>query len=149
MATFIPFFFFCFFGPPPKHMEVLRLGIKQELQLPAYTPATAMRDLSRIYDLLHSTRQRRILDPLNKARDRSHILRDTSQVRFHCATGTPLSSFESASVEHQPYAWSERGTKDVVVSSALTELTCQRRRQTVNQFIVDNSGKSCKESKAG
>ena len=29
-------------GPRPRHMEVPRLGVKSELQLPAYTTATAI-----------------------------------------------------------------------------------------------------------
>ena len=60
-----PFFFFFFFlGPHPWHMEVPRLGVQSELQLPAYARATATRDLSRICDLHHSSRQCRILNPL-------------------------------------------------------------------------------------
>ena len=43
------FFVLIFFlGPPLQHMEVPRLGVKSELQLLAYTTATAMWDLSRI-----------------------------------------------------------------------------------------------------
>ena len=61
-------------------MEVPRLGVKSELQLPAYTTAT--QELSQVCD--------RIPDPLSKARDRTRILMDTSQIRFHCAImGTP------------------------------------------------------------
>ena len=37
-------FCFCFLGPHPRHMEVPRLGIQSELQLPAYTTAHAMPD---------------------------------------------------------------------------------------------------------
>ena len=33
-------------GPRPRHMEVPRLGVKSELQLPAYTTATALPDSS-------------------------------------------------------------------------------------------------------
>ena len=33
---------FCFLGPHPLHMEVLRLGIKSELQLKAFATARAM-----------------------------------------------------------------------------------------------------------
>ena len=33
-------------GPHTRHMEVPRLGVEKELQLPAYTTATATRDLS-------------------------------------------------------------------------------------------------------
>ena len=40
------FVFFClvFLGPHPQHMEVLRLGVKLELQLQAYITATATPD---------------------------------------------------------------------------------------------------------
>ena len=63
-------------------MEVPRLEAEPELQLPAYTPATAMQDPSRLCDLPHSSRQRRNLNPLSKARDRTCILVDTSQICF-------------------------------------------------------------------
>ena len=43
------FFFFCLFLGP--HLEVLRLGVKSELQLPAYVTATAMPDPSLICDI--------------------------------------------------------------------------------------------------
>ena len=44
-------------------MEVPRLGIELALQLPAYTTATEMPDLSRICDLYLSSQQPRILNP--------------------------------------------------------------------------------------
>ena len=50
-------------------MEVPRLGDKSGVQLPAYTTATATRDLSHICDLHHSSQQRQILNPLVEARD--------------------------------------------------------------------------------
>ena len=34
-------FFFFFLGPHPQYMEVPRLGVQSELQVPAYTTATA------------------------------------------------------------------------------------------------------------
>jgi len=34
-------FFFSFLGPHPQHRDVPRLGVRSELQLPAYTTATA------------------------------------------------------------------------------------------------------------
>ena len=49
-------------------MEVPRLGVKSELQPPAFTTATAMWDPSCLCDLHHSSRQRQILDPPSKAR---------------------------------------------------------------------------------
>ena len=48
-----------FLGPYPWHMEVPRLGVELELQLPAYTTATATPDLSHVCD-------QRIPDPLIK-----------------------------------------------------------------------------------
>ena len=50
MGTFFFFFFFCFLGQHSWHMEVPNLGIEWEQQLPAFTTATAMPDLSRICD---------------------------------------------------------------------------------------------------
>ena len=38
------FFFFAFLGPHLQHMEIPRLGVQLELQLPAYTTATATQD---------------------------------------------------------------------------------------------------------
>ena len=38
------FLFFVFLGPHSKYMDVPRLGVEWELELPAYTTATAMRD---------------------------------------------------------------------------------------------------------
>ena len=39
------FFFLVFLGLYPQHVEVPRLGVKSELQLPAHIAATAMLDL--------------------------------------------------------------------------------------------------------
>ena len=47
-------------------MEVPRLGINSELQLPAYTTATATPDPRLLCDLHHSSRQRRILNPVSE-----------------------------------------------------------------------------------
>ena len=43
-------------------MEVPRLGVESELQLPAYITATAMQDPSRISDVHHSLWQSQILN---------------------------------------------------------------------------------------
>ena len=78
---FLSFFFFflvCFSGPHLRHMEVPRLGVESELQLPAYTTATATRDPSHVCHLHHSSQQHGILNPLREARDQTW---DTSQVR--------------------------------------------------------------------
>ena len=50
-------------------MEVLRLGVELERQLPAYATAAAMWDLSRVYDLHHHSQHRsQVLNPPTKAR---------------------------------------------------------------------------------
>ena len=48
--------------------------------------ATAMRALSQAYDLHHSSQQCQILNLLSEARDQTHILMNTSQIRFRCTT---------------------------------------------------------------
>ena len=76
-------------GPHLWHMEVARLGVKSELQLPAYLTTTAMPDPSHVCDLHQSSRQCQILNPLSEARDWTHDLKVPSQIHFHCAmTGT-------------------------------------------------------------
>ena len=77
------FFFFFFLGPQLWHMDVPRLGVLLELQLPAYTRATEMPDPNRVCELCHSSQQHQILNPLSNARNRTRVLMDTSQVRYH------------------------------------------------------------------
>ena len=78
----VPLFPF-FLGLYPQHMEVPRLGVESELQLLAYTTATAMRDPSHICDLHHGSQQRRVLNPLSQARDRTCILMDAISYLLH------------------------------------------------------------------
>ena len=61
-----------------RRMEVPRLEVELELQLPAYTTAIATPDPSLICNLYHSSWQCRILNPLNEAKDQTHILMDTN-----------------------------------------------------------------------
>ena len=81
----LTFFFglFVFLGLPPSHLEVPRLGVESELQLPAYPIATATRDPSHICNLHHSLRQHGTLNPLSEARDRTSNLMVPSGIRFH------------------------------------------------------------------
>ena len=58
-------------------MEVLGQRVESELQLPAYTIATAVRDPSCVCDLQHSSWQHQILNPLSEARDQTCILTNT------------------------------------------------------------------------
>ena len=100
-ASSSSFFFFAFFlGPHPQHMEVPRLGVLSEPQLPAYatatatTAATATMDRSHVCNLHHSSRQCRIPSPLSKARDWTYNLMVPSQVHFCCTRmGTPFFFF--------------------------------------------------------
>ena len=84
------YIFFCVFGLQPQHMEVPGLGVKKELQPPAYVTATAMPDPSCIWDLHHSSWQCQILNPLTEARDRTRYLMVPSRICFcYTMTGTP------------------------------------------------------------
>ena len=49
-------------------MEIPGLGVESELQLPAYTAATATPDPKRIFDLHHHSGQRWILNHLVRPR---------------------------------------------------------------------------------
>jgi len=86
------FFLFCFvffflpFRAAPATHEGPRLGVKSELWLPAYTTVTATRDPSHVCNLHHSSWQCRILNPLDEARARTHILMDTSSICYPWAT---------------------------------------------------------------
>ena len=51
LGYYLPIYLFCFLGLHPWNMKVPRLGVKWELQPPAYATATALRDLSLVCDL--------------------------------------------------------------------------------------------------
>ena len=72
--------YFCFLRLHPRHLEVPRLGVKLELQLPVTATATAKWDPGCVRDLEHSSWQHQILNPLSKARDWTCILMDPSRV---------------------------------------------------------------------
>ena len=76
-------------------MQIPKLEVELELQLPAYTTAKATPDLRRICNLHHSSQQRQIFNPLRQARDRIHVLMDTSQVcsRYQA----PTTKYDSSS----------------------------------------------------
>ena len=65
------FSFFPFRAALVAYIEVPGLGVKSELQLLAYTPATATatQDLSCLCDLRRSLGQHRTLNPLSHATD--------------------------------------------------------------------------------
>ena len=72
-------FVFCLLELHLWHVEVPGLGVKLELQVPAYATVTATRDPSRVCTLHHSSQQHQIPYALSEARDQTHILIDTSQ----------------------------------------------------------------------
>ena len=91
---FFFFFLFFFWGPLSRHMEVLRLGVELELQLPAYTTATTTPNLSCVCNLHCSSLHFQILNPLSRAKVWTHVLMDSSWSRYHwAAVGTPLCFF--------------------------------------------------------
>ena len=63
-------------------MEDPRLGVESELQLLAYTIATAIRDVSHVQPTPQLLAML-ILNPLREARDLTRIPTDTSQVLYH------------------------------------------------------------------
>ena len=87
------FFFFGFFlGPHLRRMEVPRLGVWLELQLPVYATATATPDLSCVFGLHCSSQQLQILNPLNKTRDGTRNL--VVSFLLHHNRNSWLSNFE-------------------------------------------------------
>ena len=60
-------------------MEVPKVELESELQLPAYVTAIETQDPSLLCDLC-CTLQHQILNPLSEARDQIRILVDTSQI---------------------------------------------------------------------
>ena len=71
-------------------MEVPRLGVQSELQLPACATVMATQILSHVCNLHHSSQQHRIPNPLSEAKDQTCILMDTSWFLFCRPTkGTP------------------------------------------------------------
>ena len=81
-VSFRPLPFSVLLGLHRQHMEVPRLRIKSELQLPTYTTATTMKDPSHARDLQCSSQQGQIFNPLSEARYRTCILMDTSQIHY-------------------------------------------------------------------
>ena len=84
------FAFFFFYGRTCSIWKFPGWGLNQSYSCrPA--PPTATQDPSRICNLHHSSPQHWILNPLSKARDQTHILMDSSQIRFRCTiVGTSL-----------------------------------------------------------
>ena len=69
-------------GSHLQHMEISRLRVQLEMQLPAYATATATSDPSHVCDH-RSSEQHPVFNPLSEARDWTSILVDTSWVHYH------------------------------------------------------------------
>ena len=65
VVVVLPLLLLFFLGLPLGHMKAPSLGVELELQLPAYTTATAIPDPSCVCDLHHSW----ILNPPSRAKD--------------------------------------------------------------------------------
>ena len=93
---------FCFLGLYLQHMEVPRLEVESEPQLPAYPTATAKWDPSHIFHLHHSSCQCQINNPLSRSRDWTRNLMVCSWVHYCWATTKAphyiLFEYESACV---------------------------------------------------
>ena len=85
LFVFFCLLLFCFLGLHLWHVEVPRPGVQSELQLPAYTPATATSDPSHVCDPRDSSWQCQIHNPLSKARYRTCNLKVPIRIRFRCA----------------------------------------------------------------
>ena len=79
---FFCFVLLCFLGPHPQHMEVPRLVVKSELQLPLMPQPQQQKiwAISVTYTTAHGNAG--FFNPLSKAGDQTHILLDTSWFRF-------------------------------------------------------------------
>ena len=80
---FFCFFFFCFLGPNPRHMEVPRLGLNQNCQPTPQPQPRQIRALSVTYTI---SRQHQILKPLMEACN----FMVASRICFCCATTRTL-----------------------------------------------------------
>ena len=96
---FFPFFppFFLFVGCTCGIWRLPGWGPIRELQLPACARATATQDPSHLCDLPHSSQQRRILNPLNEARDWTRNLMVASWIHLLCTMHKLLFFFLSFS----------------------------------------------------
>ena len=75
-------FFFFFLGTHIQHMEFLGYGLNGTCKWWNMSQPQPISDLSHIYDLCCSSRQRRILNPLSEVKNWICILMDTRQFLY-------------------------------------------------------------------
>ena len=95
--------FFSFVQLHLQHMGVPRVGVKSELQLPAYTTATATPDPSHVCDLHHSSWQCWIRNPTEWGQGSNlHPHGNSIASLTHWATtGTPIRIFSCQIIPHR------------------------------------------------
>ena len=76
------YYYFCLFRALSEEYGDSQVRGQLEMQLLAYTTATAMSDPSHVCDLHYGSRQHQILNPLSEGRGRICVLMDASQIRF-------------------------------------------------------------------
>ena len=124
-------------------MDVPRLVVESELQLPATATATAMPDSSWVYNLHHIPQQHQILNALSEARDWTYILMVPSQVHYHWAmTGTS----EKYTLKGQITWYVSSISKNIIVYR--DESTEGEQFQIINprNAILKNAHSQCHES---
>ena len=136
-------FAFCFLGPHSQHMEVPSLGVKSELQLPAYATTTATP--SHICNLHLSSRQGWILDPRSQTRDQTRKLVVSSRLCFRCATtGAPEMYLKAGSIlDSEKYditIRSIRESQDSVYERNMTNTDLIVTKPGIPHIKVGNSG---------
>ena len=67
----------------PQYMEIPRLGVESERQLPGYTAVTAAWEPSLGCDLNLSSQQHRIRNALSSTSPGTHVLMDASWAHYH------------------------------------------------------------------
>ena len=73
--------FFCLLRATPVAFGSSQARVELELQLPAYTTATATQDMSHVCNRHHSSWQCQIFNPLSKTRDPTRNLMVPSRIR--------------------------------------------------------------------
>ena len=140
-------FIYCFLGLQLRNMEVLRLGVELELELLAYTTATATWNLSHVCSLHHSSQHLWIFNPLSEARDWTRILMDPSHIYYHwttwvcyrwATTGSLLWSFFNGSQPGAVFGCHSWGKGRVLLaSSEWMTGTLQNILQTIHVVALD------------
>lgn len=72
----------CLFRATPAAYRRFQGRVELELHLLAYATATATQDPRHVYDRLRSSQPCQILNPPSRARDRTRIRMDASQVYY-------------------------------------------------------------------